>query len=118
VSKCAYCVAPGSVYAYPDSPRVRGRTIRDRTERFDGISGLFGRIWCCLGSFVPGPSVVRSRTVRDRSNGPGLYLNDPAMYGATWVVCAWTRVESDGPTKYTGRSASYPNGPRKVSDDP
>jgi hypothetical protein len=31
--------------------------------------------------------------------------------GATWAVYAWTHVESDGPTKYVGRSMTYPDGP-------
>jgi hypothetical protein len=45
--------------------RVRGRTVHDRAQWSEGISGLSGHIWCFLGGFVPGPSVVRDRAIRD-----------------------------------------------------
>jgi hypothetical protein len=75
-----------------------------------GISRLFGHIWCRLGNFVLGPSVVRARRSAIRPNRSGLYPDDSAMYGATCAVCAWTRVESDGPVKYVCRSVTNPDG--------
>ena len=44
---------------------VRGQIVRDRAERSECVSGLFGRIWCCLGSSVLGWFGVRGRMVRD-----------------------------------------------------
>jgi hypothetical protein len=56
-------------------------------------------------------SVVGARRSAIGLNGSGLYPDDPAMYDAAWAVCAWTRVESDGPTKYVCQSVTNIDGP-------
>jgi hypothetical protein len=94
----------------PGQSGVRGQKVHDQTEPSESISRLSGRIWCCLDSLVPRSSVVKGRTVHDQAEWSRVVPGRSRMYGATWAVCAWTRVESDGPTKYVGRSMTYPNG--------
>jgi hypothetical protein len=43
-------------------------------------------------------------------NGLRLYPDVPTIYGATWVVYVRVCVGSDGPVKYIGQSAMYPDG--------
>jgi hypothetical protein len=88
----------------PEQSGIRGRTVCDRAERSDGVSGLSGRIWRYLANFILGWSGVRGRTVCDRAKLCGLYPNNLAMCGATWVVCAWTCIWWNDPAKYVGRS--------------
>jgi hypothetical protein len=132
VQKLCILRSPWFCVRIPARSGVRVRTVRDRAELSERISGLSGHIWCCLGSFVPGPFVIRAQTVRDRAEWSGLYPDDLAMYGATWTVYAWTHVEYDGPAKYVGRSVTYldglaydvglsatgPNCPGLYQDDP
>jgi hypothetical protein len=71
--------------------RVRDRTIRDRAERPEGISRLSNRIWCCLGGFVPRPSVVRGRTVRYRAEWSRVV---PRRSGHVWRDLGSLRFDS------------------------
>jgi hypothetical protein len=75
----------------PARSDVRGWTIRDRAERYESISGLFGRTWCCLGSFLPRPSVVRDRTVHDRVEWSKVV---PGRSGHVWHDWGGLHVDS------------------------
>jgi hypothetical protein len=88
---------------------VRGRTVRDRAEQSESISGLSGRIWCCLGSFVPRPSVVRDRTVHDRAEWSKVV---PGRSGHVWRD--WGRLRLD--TCRVGRSGKIRQSVHDISE--
>ena len=70
---------------------VRGRMVCDQAKRSEGISGLSSRIWCCLGTLVPGPSVVKGRTLRNRAEWSRAV---PRRFGHIWRDLDGLRVES------------------------